>query len=445
MVSYRTRAGFTLIELLVVIAIIAILAAILFPVFQKAREKAQQNTCLNNLRQLAIAVTMFAQDHDEVMPAAKNWAGDVAVEGNVFDCPTNTHEGAVQDPDYWYVGGPYSTADVNDFLAGLSLGDIAAPADTAMLLDRTVFTDKALANLNGSYLAHKADYSDAFTNALLMTDLRHSGGVNAAYVDGHVTTLKTVNGGLFASAFGNPANLKNPVSFGPMFLTPVPNSAQAWQILSAAGVTVAFSADNGFGAANRQVSCNDGSKTKRTKYDVNASNELIYTTTGDTNHELGHEPTWWKMGVGGTTAVPTGTNDKGGLPENYWGAAGRYEVQGFKANGGGGTYTVQLNIVPNVTGTVVKKFALYSFGSNNAVTSSCRFDMISYDNGATNVEPGGAGGMNTGAMPTDSYQTTNVVWGALPVFPGKTISLKATTVCRNGGGNGAMFFFAFEK
>ncbi len=57
------RHGFTLIELLVVIAIIAILAAILFPVFAKAREKARQTSCLNNCRQLATAFVMYAQDY----------------------------------------------------------------------------------------------------------------------------------------------------------------------------------------------------------------------------------------------------------------------------------------------------------------------------------------------------------------------------------------------
>ncbi len=62
------RKGFTLIELLVVIAIIAILAAILFPVFAKAREKARQTSCLSNQRQIATAVTMYAQDYDETYP-----------------------------------------------------------------------------------------------------------------------------------------------------------------------------------------------------------------------------------------------------------------------------------------------------------------------------------------------------------------------------------------
>jgi len=57
------RRGFTLIELLVVIAIIAILAAILFPVFAKAREKARQSSCLSNMRQLGTGMMMYAQDY----------------------------------------------------------------------------------------------------------------------------------------------------------------------------------------------------------------------------------------------------------------------------------------------------------------------------------------------------------------------------------------------
>ena len=62
------KRGFTLIELLVVIAIIAILASILFPVFSKAREKARQTQCTNNQRQIAIAISMYAQEHDETLP-----------------------------------------------------------------------------------------------------------------------------------------------------------------------------------------------------------------------------------------------------------------------------------------------------------------------------------------------------------------------------------------
>jgi prepilin-type N-terminal cleavage/methylation domain-containing protein len=64
------RPGFTLIELLVVIAIIAILAAILFPVFAQAREKARQTSCLSNLKQLGTSMLMYASDHDGLFPPA---------------------------------------------------------------------------------------------------------------------------------------------------------------------------------------------------------------------------------------------------------------------------------------------------------------------------------------------------------------------------------------
>src|SRR5437588_7782155 len=70
------RKGFTLIELLVVIAIIAILAAILFPVFAQAREKARSASCLSNIKQVTLAWQMYLQDYDEVM--VPHWAADTA-------------------------------------------------------------------------------------------------------------------------------------------------------------------------------------------------------------------------------------------------------------------------------------------------------------------------------------------------------------------------------
>ncbi|NMC81822.1 MAG: prepilin-type N-terminal cleavage/methylation domain-containing protein, partial [Armatimonadetes bacterium] len=62
------RKGFTLIELLVVIAIIAILAAILFPVFAKARDRAKATTCLNNMKQLSLAFLNYFEDHEQMFP-----------------------------------------------------------------------------------------------------------------------------------------------------------------------------------------------------------------------------------------------------------------------------------------------------------------------------------------------------------------------------------------
>jgi len=105
------RKGFTLIELLVVIAIIAILAAILFPVFAQAREKARQATCASNLKQIGLAAMMYTQDYDETWvglstqnPANTNWGGYVPYyvnldlyiklpvgqsHGGVWNCPSD--------------------------------------------------------------------------------------------------------------------------------------------------------------------------------------------------------------------------------------------------------------------------------------------------------------------------------------------------------------------
>lgn len=78
----QKRSGFTLIELLVVIAIIAILAAILFPVFAQAREKARQASCVSNEKQMGAALTMYRQDNDETWPPAYYY-GDPNATGNL--------------------------------------------------------------------------------------------------------------------------------------------------------------------------------------------------------------------------------------------------------------------------------------------------------------------------------------------------------------------------
>lgn len=76
----RTRGGFTLIELLVVIAIIAILAAILFPVFAQAREAARKSTCQSNLKQFMMGINQYVQDYDEAMPLAISGKNQIGPE-----------------------------------------------------------------------------------------------------------------------------------------------------------------------------------------------------------------------------------------------------------------------------------------------------------------------------------------------------------------------------
>src|SRR5437667_4718926 len=109
--------GFTLIELLVVIAIIAILAALLFPVFAQAREQARQTVCISNSRQVGLQVRMYVQDFDETMPifyAYNNLppAGQPGHKGieleilpygknkDLFKCPDDLGGPAVPDPTY---------------------------------------------------------------------------------------------------------------------------------------------------------------------------------------------------------------------------------------------------------------------------------------------------------------------------------------------------------
>jgi len=91
------RSGFTLIELLVVIAIIAILAAILFPVFAQAREKARQTSCLSNTKQIALGIMMYTQDYDESFPLEAGQLGAGAGYAWQYNLPLPADWPNVQD------------------------------------------------------------------------------------------------------------------------------------------------------------------------------------------------------------------------------------------------------------------------------------------------------------------------------------------------------------
>jgi prepilin-type N-terminal cleavage/methylation domain-containing protein/prepilin-type processing-associated H-X9-DG protein len=220
------RRGFTLIELLVVIAIIAILAAILFPVFAQARDKARAAGCLSNTKQIGVALQMYAQDYDETLPmywddpagesrnkGAKNdnplgyWHNHLAPytkNYQIFVCPSartaterlvDTGEGTPKERkalawrgsgsygwNYWYLGAwPGQT---------YTLAMVTAPAETIAVAESS-----RLVNAGVVYPAPNCvgipDYAgwtrSASTRKMLWTQFadRHQGGNNIVFVDGH--------------------------------------------------------------------------------------------------------------------------------------------------------------------------------------------------------------------------------------------------------------------
>jgi len=148
------RRGFTLIELLVVIAIIAILAAILFPVFAQAREKARSASCQSNLKQLGLAIMMYKQDYDEHFPfggwrpgnpgqGTWDWQNSVAPyikNKGVYRCPDSTDsDESPQDPTVWQWNRNPVSYLYNNYLAEnrqpVADAAVRAPADCWMVMD----------------------------------------------------------------------------------------------------------------------------------------------------------------------------------------------------------------------------------------------------------------------------------------------------------------------
>jgi prepilin-type N-terminal cleavage/methylation domain-containing protein/prepilin-type processing-associated H-X9-DG protein len=192
------RRGFTLIELLVVIAIIAILAAILFPVFARAREKARQTSCLSNVKQIALATIMYTQDYDETLPryhrptpapieypdgsmaSGMLWQAALHPYINntqVFNCPSSTYRwdgGHTDNLRYGYTR----------HIGGLSLARIDEPSSTFLLGDS--------AALDGTNPMTYVLYHNYYDRTHLAT--RHNGGANIGHVDGHAKWYKVPEG-----------------------------------------------------------------------------------------------------------------------------------------------------------------------------------------------------------------------------------------------------------
>jgi prepilin-type N-terminal cleavage/methylation domain-containing protein/prepilin-type processing-associated H-X9-DG protein len=202
-----SHKAFTLIELLVVIAIIAILAAILFPVFAQAREKARQATCQSNLKQIGAAIQMYAQDYDETLPNSGKAGskGDVTVAllpytkqsfgQGIWKCPSHSAFTASTGwtTSYGYnwqyllsAGPDYPHSEYNGFgNSGVALSFLAHPADTLCFMDQTVSGSNP--DL-WSYLIRPGDPVN--TDGFGRPDFRHSGQANVLFCDTHVKTVR---------------------------------------------------------------------------------------------------------------------------------------------------------------------------------------------------------------------------------------------------------------
>lgn len=195
------RRGFTLIELLVVIAIIAILAAILFPVFGKVRNKAEATSCLSNLKQLGTAVQMYVQNYDMRLPPHNDdempyppydWRYDTFIyhlqpyirNVDLTRCPGDglwvAPPGGVPGQDRWW------SYDLNRGVEfgpqrPLQISAIKQPADTVLLFDGAEEDHGVELNDVDTLCAGPASWGPEATEAYT----RHAEGLNIVYVDGH--------------------------------------------------------------------------------------------------------------------------------------------------------------------------------------------------------------------------------------------------------------------
>lgn len=212
-IRYKAR-GFTLIELLVVIAIIAILAAILFPVFARARENARRSSCQSNLKQIGIGVMQYTQDFDENYPIFLGnndnskpdygWAAVIQPyikSTQVFQCPSEP-----TPPSVPLVGG----ANYTDYAYNMNLGQNATFTIKVSKLEATAVTLMAT-DWTSSYAYREvgwANSSPPWTDYSVAADKtrwqRHLEGDNILFCDSHVKWLKPEKVTNGDPATGNP-------------------------------------------------------------------------------------------------------------------------------------------------------------------------------------------------------------------------------------------------
>jgi len=202
-----SRKGFTLIELLVVIAIIAILAAILFPVFARAREKARQASCQSNLKQLMLAYIMYASDYDEHFPTDWVTAAGGAPWTNrytwramifpyvknlqLFTCPSCTYDYAGTLAGQCINGEGNIPGGYGDNTIHWG-GGAPNPPGTRWCKDSEIAQPAELIIIGDSGPGHQISYMPN-TLGFVRTDegaTRHNGGANYGFADGHVKWLK---------------------------------------------------------------------------------------------------------------------------------------------------------------------------------------------------------------------------------------------------------------